>query len=255
MTWQSRVSWVQNQGSHFESWSAGISGPVTLEGLGRGTRDLSWQKWSYKVCRVRTSAYALQFFFFLFIWFLGVHIFHSQVRFWIPDRPQGRVHESALAEFSSVGQLDAPIHRDAETAASNLVQGIDPLQLHTDLRSSATVISEGCPCNSIRSYDRVRFLLGHDQVETERSSQTGSVTPSCEPLAGLFRCTNGRGATSLGHGKHGERSGVDQWAEHWKVLDGCSQGRMRRMQLLRHLPAREMPISMRKPDSTLVRTR
>ncbi|PKI59471.1 hypothetical protein CRG98_020102 [Punica granatum] len=39
---------LQNQGSHFESWSTGIAGPVTLEGLDRGTRDLSWQKWSYK---------------------------------------------------------------------------------------------------------------------------------------------------------------------------------------------------------------
>ncbi|KAK3420983.1 hypothetical protein EUGRSUZ_G01704 [Eucalyptus grandis] len=40
---------LQNIGSHFETWSIGILGPVTLEGLDQGIKDLSWQKWSYKI--------------------------------------------------------------------------------------------------------------------------------------------------------------------------------------------------------------
>ncbi|KAK4747776.1 hypothetical protein SAY87_014362 [Trapa incisa] len=40
---------LPNQGSHFETYRAGILGPVTLEGLGHGTRDLSGQRWSYRV--------------------------------------------------------------------------------------------------------------------------------------------------------------------------------------------------------------
>jgi hypothetical protein len=41
--------YVQNVGLHFETWNAGVLGPVTLKGLNEGTRDLSRQKWSYKV--------------------------------------------------------------------------------------------------------------------------------------------------------------------------------------------------------------
>ncbi|XP_044478813.1 beta-galactosidase 1-like [Mangifera indica] len=40
---------LPNVGPHFERWNAGILGPVTLNGLNEGRRDLSWQKWSYKV--------------------------------------------------------------------------------------------------------------------------------------------------------------------------------------------------------------
>ncbi|KAJ0087397.1 hypothetical protein Patl1_07695 [Pistacia atlantica] len=40
---------LQNVGTHFEQWNAGVLGPVTLKGLNEGTRDLSKQKWSYKV--------------------------------------------------------------------------------------------------------------------------------------------------------------------------------------------------------------
>ena len=40
----------QNVGVHFETWNAGVLGPVTLKGVNEGTRDLSKQKWSYKVC-------------------------------------------------------------------------------------------------------------------------------------------------------------------------------------------------------------
>ncbi|RYR20528.1 hypothetical protein Ahy_B03g065704 isoform C [Arachis hypogaea] len=40
---------LPNVGTHFEKWNAGVLGPVTLKGLNEGTRDLSKQKWSYKV--------------------------------------------------------------------------------------------------------------------------------------------------------------------------------------------------------------
>ncbi|PKI43973.1 hypothetical protein CRG98_035649 [Punica granatum] len=40
---------LQNVGPHFERWNAGVLGPVTLCGLNEGRRDLTWEKWSYKV--------------------------------------------------------------------------------------------------------------------------------------------------------------------------------------------------------------
>ncbi|QCD80295.1 beta-galactosidase [Vigna unguiculata] len=40
---------LPNVGTHFETWNAGVLGPVTLNGLNEGTRDLSKQKWSYKI--------------------------------------------------------------------------------------------------------------------------------------------------------------------------------------------------------------
>ncbi|XP_047337584.1 beta-galactosidase-like [Impatiens glandulifera] len=40
---------LQNIGPHFETWNTGVLGPVSLDGLNRGRRDLTWQKWSYKV--------------------------------------------------------------------------------------------------------------------------------------------------------------------------------------------------------------
>ncbi|TKY54489.1 Beta-galactosidase protein [Spatholobus suberectus] len=40
---------LPNVGVHFETWNAGVLGPVTLKGLNEGTRDLSQQKWSYKI--------------------------------------------------------------------------------------------------------------------------------------------------------------------------------------------------------------
>lgn len=40
---------LPNVGPHFEWWNAGILGPVTLTGLNEGKRDLTWQKWSYKI--------------------------------------------------------------------------------------------------------------------------------------------------------------------------------------------------------------
>ncbi|CAJ1941689.1 unnamed protein product [Sphenostylis stenocarpa] len=40
---------LPNVGVHFETWNAGVLGPITLNGLNEGTRDLSKQKWSYKI--------------------------------------------------------------------------------------------------------------------------------------------------------------------------------------------------------------
>ncbi|CAH9066851.1 unnamed protein product [Cuscuta epithymum] len=40
---------LPNVGPHFETWNAGVLGPVSLGGLNEGTRDLTWQKWSYKI--------------------------------------------------------------------------------------------------------------------------------------------------------------------------------------------------------------
>ncbi|KAG1335411.1 Beta-galactosidase [Cocos nucifera] len=40
---------LPNVGDHFETWNAGVLGPVTLDGLNNGKRDLSRQKWTYQV--------------------------------------------------------------------------------------------------------------------------------------------------------------------------------------------------------------
>ncbi|KAF7817604.1 beta-galactosidase 5-like [Senna tora] len=40
---------LPNVGRHFETWSTGITGPVMLYGLDEGKKDLTWQKWSYKI--------------------------------------------------------------------------------------------------------------------------------------------------------------------------------------------------------------
>uniref|UniRef100_A0A5B7BY93 Beta-galactosidase n=1 Tax=Davidia involucrata TaxID=16924 RepID=A0A5B7BY93_DAVIN len=45
---------LPNVGLHFETWNAGVLGPVTLKGLDEGARDLTRQKWSYKVCFLST---------------------------------------------------------------------------------------------------------------------------------------------------------------------------------------------------------
>ncbi|CAL0322371.1 unnamed protein product [Lupinus luteus] len=40
---------LPNVGFHFETWKTGIIGPVLLQGLDHGQKDLTWQKWSYQV--------------------------------------------------------------------------------------------------------------------------------------------------------------------------------------------------------------
>ncbi|KAK4344317.1 hypothetical protein RND71_037411 [Anisodus tanguticus] len=40
---------LPNVGVHYDTWNAGVLGPVTLSGLNEGKRDLTKQRWSYKV--------------------------------------------------------------------------------------------------------------------------------------------------------------------------------------------------------------
>ncbi|CAA7402940.1 unnamed protein product [Spirodela intermedia] len=40
---------LPNGGEHFETWNVGVLGPVVLNGLNEGRRDLSWQKWTYSI--------------------------------------------------------------------------------------------------------------------------------------------------------------------------------------------------------------
>nr|ACC78255.1 beta-galactosidase [Carica papaya] len=40
---------LPNVGLHFETWNAGVLGPVTLKGVNSGTWDMSKWKWSYKI--------------------------------------------------------------------------------------------------------------------------------------------------------------------------------------------------------------
>nr|ABV32546.1 beta-galactosidase protein 1 [Prunus persica] len=40
---------LPNVGLHFETWNAGVLGPVTLKGLNSGTWDMSRWKWTYKI--------------------------------------------------------------------------------------------------------------------------------------------------------------------------------------------------------------
>ncbi|KAK3210505.1 hypothetical protein Dsin_015211 [Dipteronia sinensis] len=40
---------LPNVGAHFEKWNAGVLGPVMLSGLNEGMRNISMQKWSYKI--------------------------------------------------------------------------------------------------------------------------------------------------------------------------------------------------------------
>lgn len=40
---------LQNNGPHFELWKTGVLGPVVLHGVGKGSWDISRQKWSYQI--------------------------------------------------------------------------------------------------------------------------------------------------------------------------------------------------------------
>ncbi|KAF2318145.1 hypothetical protein GH714_001112 [Hevea brasiliensis] len=40
---------LPNVGVHYDTWNAGVMGPVTLSGLNQGTLDMSKWKWSYKI--------------------------------------------------------------------------------------------------------------------------------------------------------------------------------------------------------------
>ncbi|AQK48890.1 Beta-galactosidase 5 [Zea mays] len=43
---------LPNVGVHYETWNTGVGGPVVLHRLDEGSRDLTWQTWSYQVARV-----------------------------------------------------------------------------------------------------------------------------------------------------------------------------------------------------------
>ncbi|WOL17569.1 beta-galactosidase 5-like [Canna indica] len=40
---------LPNAGVHYELWSTGVLGPVMLHGFDEGSKDLTWQQWSYQV--------------------------------------------------------------------------------------------------------------------------------------------------------------------------------------------------------------
>ncbi|KAF9606870.1 hypothetical protein IFM89_029469, partial [Coptis chinensis] len=40
---------LPNSGPHFKTWNVGVLGPIMLNDLNEGRRDLSWKNWSYKV--------------------------------------------------------------------------------------------------------------------------------------------------------------------------------------------------------------
>uniref|UniRef100_A0A0D3FE80 beta-galactosidase n=2 Tax=Oryza TaxID=4527 RepID=A0A0D3FE80_9ORYZ len=40
---------LPNVGVHYETWNTGVVGPVVIHGLDEGSRDLTWQTWSYQV--------------------------------------------------------------------------------------------------------------------------------------------------------------------------------------------------------------
>ncbi|EYU45189.1 hypothetical protein MIMGU_mgv1a003101mg [Erythranthe guttata] len=44
---------LPNVGVHYERWNTGVLGPITLKGVNEGTRDLTKQRWFYKVCATK----------------------------------------------------------------------------------------------------------------------------------------------------------------------------------------------------------
>lgn len=68
----------QNVGVHFETWNAGVLGPVTLKGLNEGTRDMSGYRWSYKV-HYQTNVPSLSF---SVIYFGSFYVLAIVLMFW-----------------------------------------------------------------------------------------------------------------------------------------------------------------------------
>jgi hypothetical protein len=54
---------MQNIGVHYETWNTGVNGPVKLHGLDEGSRDLTWQTWSYQVYTVSNNFFVHRFLF------------------------------------------------------------------------------------------------------------------------------------------------------------------------------------------------
>lgn len=63
---------LKNVGFRYETWKTGILGPVVLNGLDKGMRDLSWQKWSYQV-RQSTYVYTLTQDYLISVCFIMCH--------------------------------------------------------------------------------------------------------------------------------------------------------------------------------------
>jgi hypothetical protein len=79
---------LPNVGPHFETWNAGVLGPISLSGLNEGRRDLSWQKWSYKVF---LQTYILSYFPDM----LEIHLISCSPS----DRSHWRSLESSFAQW------------------------------------------------------------------------------------------------------------------------------------------------------------
>ncbi|KAG9142515.1 hypothetical protein Leryth_017016 [Lithospermum erythrorhizon] len=96
---------LQNNGAHFETWNSGVLGPVVLQGLDRGSRDLSLQKWSYQVRCYHFSSYI----WLLFVKFLAPAVFlHSGWAQW-------RSHEPGFSTSSFICGLDVLSCKQAST--------------------------------------------------------------------------------------------------------------------------------------------
>lgn len=52
---------LKNSGIHYESWSTGVLGPVVLHGLNEGSRDLTWNEWSYQVSLLHKHSCSFSF--------------------------------------------------------------------------------------------------------------------------------------------------------------------------------------------------
>ncbi|CAH9056061.1 unnamed protein product [Cuscuta epithymum] len=97
---------LPNIGPHFETWNAGILGPVTLSGLNDGKRDLTWQKWSYKIglkgeelnIHSLTGSSSIE-------WIQGAFVVQKQPLTWYKttfDAPQG--NEPLALDMATMGK-------------------------------------------------------------------------------------------------------------------------------------------------------
>ncbi|GMH03753.1 hypothetical protein Nepgr_005592 [Nepenthes gracilis] len=97
---------LPNVGPHFETWNAGILGPVSLNGLNEGKRDLTWQKWSYKIglrgeslsLHSLTGASSIE-------WLQGVFVSQNQPLTWYKTTFNAPVGDDPLAlDMGSMGK-------------------------------------------------------------------------------------------------------------------------------------------------------
>lgn len=107
----SSFAWAQNVGPHFETWNAGVLGPVSLSGLNEGRRDLTWQKWSYTVSSRTSMTVPLPAFMFV-----------NSTSFWT-GRSKRRVSESSFTQWKLFCRMGWRILRHWE-ATTDMVQGM-----------------------------------------------------------------------------------------------------------------------------------